>query len=146
MKTTNLKSKPRNLQTTTRQSTRAALRVRSNWLCLMVFASFAMAAGCAVRDNAFRVRGKVETLQGTTGNCTMAVYRADSGTLVSKKNINVEFQTSVVIAPGVHDYYLTILCPGSSTVYKSPVFSFGTAGQYEHPLDLGTVSLKNAAH
>jgi hypothetical protein len=143
MKTTYMKSKPRNLQMTTRVSTKNASNVSSSRFGVALLATFAMFTGCAVRESAFRVRGRIESANNSE-NCTMSVYRADSGALVSKKNVNLEFQTSIVIAPGVHDYYLAISCAGSSAIYKSPVYKFGTAEQYQKPLDLGTVSLKGS--
>jgi hypothetical protein len=146
MKTTSMKSKRRNSRTTTRTNMRSVLPAAVNSLLLLVvLASCAMLGGCAVRESAFRVRGKIETVSNSEP-CTMEVYRADTSALVSKKNIRLEFQETVVTAPGKHKYYLTISCPDSSITYKSPVYEFGTAEQFQHPLDLGTISLKPKGH
>ena len=124
---------------------RSALAVGNSLLLLVVIASGALLAGCAVRESAFRVRGKIETV-GNSEGCAMEVYRADTNALVIKRNIGLEFQETIVTAPGKHKYYLQISCPGSSVTYKSPTYELGTAEQYQHPLDSGTISLKGGAH
>jgi hypothetical protein len=111
----------------------------------MFLASWAALGGCAAREGAFRVRGKIEPVANAE-RCTLEVYRADTGALVTKKNVELEFQETVVTAPGKHKYFVTISCPGSAATYKSPVYEFGTAEQFQHPLDLGTIFLKGSGH
>jgi hypothetical protein len=110
-------------------------------LFLIALALTFMSSGCAVRESAFRVHGKIESATASE-DCTMEVYRADTGALVDRKTVPVNFKTTVVTAPGIHKYYLTISCPGSEMTYKSPVYEFGSAEAYQRPVDLGTISLR----
>jgi hypothetical protein len=78
--------------------------------------------------------------------CMMQVYRADTNTLIDERKIGQQFQETVVTAPGKHPYYLKISCGSPSSTYKSPTYEFGTAEQFQHPVDLGTISLNGGPH
>ena len=93
------------------------------------------------RDNAFRVRGKIETL-AKPESCQMEVRRADTDQVMVKKNVDREFQETVGIAPGAQKIYVLISCPDSETVYKSSVYEVGRPDQYIHPIDLGVINLR----
>jgi hypothetical protein len=123
---------------------RNASTVGNSCFLLFVLVSSAIFGGCVARESAFRVRGKIQAVSSSEA-CVMQVYRADTGALIDKRGISQEFQETVVAAPGKHPYYLTISCGSPSLTYKSPTYEIGTAEQFQHPVDLGTISLNNGA-
>jgi hypothetical protein len=72
----------------------------------------------------------------------MKLYRADKNQLVREIKVGPKIQISGPITPGRHKYYVIIDCAESSLTYRSPIFELGTVEEFEHPVDLGTVSLK----
>ncbi len=115
-------------------------------LLLITFCCFAMS--CVLihpgSESAFRVKGAIsQSPTVPSQQCLLEVFRADTHKIVGHRTIKPEFDTSMIIAPGVHKYYMIVSCSGTPTKYKSPVFELGDAQHYMQPLDLGTITLSS---
>jgi hypothetical protein len=90
----------------------------------------------------FRVKGNISVPNvSLSQEYILEVYRADTHHLVKRVNIAPDFNESVVIAPGVHKYYMVISRPGTELKYRSPVFELGEVKHYLQPIELGSVTL-----
>jgi len=126
---------------------KSAFHAQSNSLVCFVLVLCACLQACGAtrgpRDNAFKVRGKIEAVNESE-NCQLEIHRADTAELMVKKSIGTEFQETIGIAPGSHKIYVVISCSDSAAAYKSPIYEVGKAQQYMHPIDLGMISLRAA--
>jgi hypothetical protein len=107
-------------------------------LCLSV-------AGCAflhpARESAVAMKGKilVNNLEESS-NCALELYRRDGNRKVQEISVSPEFQRSLVIAPGIHEYYMLVHCPGTP-IYKTETYKLGSTRYMVNPLDLGEIHL-----
>jgi hypothetical protein len=108
-------------------------------------ALFLPLVGCALLHPAteswFAVKGKilVNNVEGPS-DCVLELYRRAGDQKVQEISVSPEFQRSFVIAPGIHEYYMLIHCPGSST-YKTETYKLGSTRYIVNPLDLGEIQL-----
>lgn len=128
------------MQTTTKRASKITLSLA---LCLPI-------AGCVffhpARESWFEVRGKVlvNNLEASS-DCVLELYRRKGDEKVREINVSPEFQRSFVIAPGIHEYYMLLHCPGSST-YKTQTYKLGSTYYIAHPVDLGEIHLTRSDH
>ena|ERR1700674_4005588 len=106
-------------------------------------------SGCAAlhpdRESAFSVRGTILTNDAHPPvSCVLEVYRKKGNRLVKQLEVPRRFERTVVIAPGVHEYYMAVSCPGSSTKV-SATYKLGSVYYLSHPVDLGEINLKAAS-
>src|SRR5262249_31940559 len=97
-------------------------------------------SGC-IAEGAFRVRGKIETA-GRPEGCVLELHSADDGEMVASRSIDLAFQESFVIAPGVHRYYMIIYCKAIAVRHRTETYGLGRTEEHVHPIDLGVISLK----
>ena len=109
---------------------------------------YILLTGCAfrhpARESAFAVKGRilVENREEAS-DCSLHLYRLPEDREIREINVPREFQTSVVIAPGVHKYYMSIRCSGTST-YKTQTYELGSTRYWRDPIDLGEIRLSHA--
>lgn len=102
-------------------------------------------AGCAfrhpARESAFAVKGKILVdNREAASDCSLHLYRLPEDREIREVDIPRDFQTSVVIAPGVHKYYMSVHCSGTST-YKTETYELGSTRYWRDPIDLGEIHL-----
>jgi len=105
----------------------------------------ALVGGCAffhpMRESSFAVRGRVLVNSAEPpSNCVLELYRRKGDRKVQEVSISPDFQRSFVIAPGVHQYYMLVHCPGSST-YKTETYKLGSTRYLVNPINLGEIHL-----
>jgi hypothetical protein len=101
-------------------------------------------SGCVtVSEGAFRMRGRI-TVDGVAPHesCRIKAVRADTHGVAEELVIAADFQQSVVVEPGSHDYYFVISCPGAED-FTSTTYKVRGAQQYKKPIELGTISLRS---
>ena len=105
---------------------------------------FILSYSC-VAEGGFRVRGRI-MVDGVPPRdiCSVKVFRADTQAQVKDLAVGAEFEKSVIVAPGSHDYYFEVSCPGTQT-FKSSAHTVTGAKQYKTPIELNTVSLTTSA-
>jgi hypothetical protein len=105
-------------------------------------------AGCAfrhpARESAFAVKGRILVDdREVASDCSLDLYRLPEDHEIREVDIARDFQTSVVIAPGVHKYYMSVHCSGTST-YKTKTYELGSTRYWRDPIDLGEIHLTRA--
>jgi hypothetical protein len=104
--------------------------------------------GClshAGRESAFAVKGKIispDNVQ-TPLNCALELHRRSDDRKVQEVEVNQEFKGSFVIAPGVHEYYMVVRCPGG-WAYKTQVYQLGSNRYIINAVDLGEIRLAHS--
>jgi hypothetical protein len=101
--------------------------------------------GCAfrhpARESAFAIRGRILVdNREESSDCSLSLYRLPEDRKIREVDIPQDFQTSVVIAPGVHKYYMSIRCSGTSS-YKTQPYDLGATRYLRDPIDLGEIHL-----
>lgn len=94
------------------------------------------------------LRGRVRLLSeeesslitAKSSDCSLSLYRLPEDRKIREVDIPQDFQTSVVIAPGVHKYYMSIRCSGTSS-YKTQPYDLGATRYLRDPIDLGEIHL-----
>src|SRR5258708_37173157 len=106
-------------------------------------------ARCAVvhagRESAVSVRGRILTNDPPPASCLLELYRKKGNRLVRWLEVPPKFERQFVVAPGVHEYYMVVSCPGSLAKVTTKVYKLGSVYYLNHPVDLGKISLKTAA-
>lgn len=111
-----------------------------------LFMAYMLLAGCAFshagRESAFAVKGKIIVAGApeTHLDCALELYRRKGDHKIQEINVGPNFERSFVIAPGVHEYYMVVRCPGGWT-YKTPVYKLGSTRYVVNPVDLGEIRL-----
>jgi hypothetical protein len=75
-------------------------------------------------------------------NCLVEVVHADTQKVAEELTVPPEFEKTVVVGPGSHDFYFLLSCPGARA-FKSETFEVRAAEQYKKPIELGTISLQS---
>ena len=96
------------------------------------------------RESAFSVRGTILTNDAHPPVSWLEVYRKKGNRLVKQLEVPRRFERTVVIAPGVHEYYMAVSCPGSSTKV-SATYKLRSVYYLSYPVDLGEINLKAAS-
>jgi len=97
------------------------------------------------RESAVTVKGKLFAPDATASStCKLGVYLAKTNAKVREVEISNEFQRTIILVPGVHDYYMLVQCPGS-VPFKSKVYRLGRNYYVINPIDLGKVTLVPAS-
>jgi hypothetical protein len=94
------------------------------------------------RESAFAVTGKILAPNSVAApsNCVLELYRSKDDHKVQEIEVDPEFKRSFVIAPGVHEYYMLVRCPGGWT-HKTQVYKLGSNRYVINPVDLGEIRL-----
>ena len=97
------------------------------------------------RESAFSVRGKILTNDPPPASCLLEVYSKKGNRLVRSLDVPPKFERQVVVAPGVHEYYMVVSCPGNPAKARTGVYKLGNTYYLDHPVDLGEINLKNGS-
>lgn len=109
---------------------------------LLGLATSASAAACGgflhpATESAVTVHGRVAGVP-TAATCSLRLVNKN-GTVARELTIAPDFQRGMTIAPGQHEYYIEIGCPGQPGGFRSQVYTLG--GMRE--IDLGAIVLKD---
>jgi hypothetical protein len=104
--------------------------------------------GCAAlhpaAEGAFAVKGRILASDaGPAPQCTLDVYLKKGDRLVRQVDVSGQFSKTVLVAPGVHEYYMVLHCAGSTARVKTNVYKLGNVGSVENPVDLGEIDLRS---
>jgi hypothetical protein len=117
-------------------------------LSRLLLALSTLFAGCAfrhpARESAFAVKGRILVdNREAASDCSLHLYRLPQDREIREVDIPPDFQTSVIIVPGIHKYYMSIRCSGTST-YKTQTYELGSTRHWGDPIDLGEIHLTQA--
>jgi hypothetical protein len=125
-------------------------KVRRNVQVLSIILSGVVQSGCAAihpgAESAFKIKGTILTdgLQSAEP-CVLELYRKKGNLLVKTVGLPTKFETSVVIAPGEHEYYMIFRCLGHTAHFKTRVYRLGRTYYFENPIDLGVIDIRDEA-
>jgi hypothetical protein len=106
-------------------------------IALIPVSSFCI-TGCVLlnvgSEGSVLIRGRIADVQPNV-SCDLRLHR-DKRATAGERKIPAEFRTSVVIAPGRHNYYVEVSCEKGK--FKSSTYELG--GMEE--LDLGLIALQ----
>jgi hypothetical protein len=95
----------------------------------------------ATAESVVSVRGTLKSQSGEQVHaCKLALIRTDTGKLARERVIAPQFEDTITIAPGFHEYYFSIDCVGWSPV-RTKTYELGGTRYAQEPLDLGVISL-----
>lgn len=104
-------------------------------LCLSIFVS----ACPTVADGGLEVVGEVSQIPyNSTEHCTLNLYTASDGAMVSSSRIGRKFEAFFVISPYNDMYFISLTCDVTTGTYTSEVFA---TDQPLTIIDLGLVEL-----
>ncbi len=98
--------------------------------------------GCIpIGDAALVVRGRIVDSSGPGyWNCWIALHD-QNGKIVDSADVKPTFNKTFVIEPARRDYYFTLGCDGTASIYKTGVFTVRGGERFGNPIDLGTLVL-----
>jgi len=105
-----------------------------------------MSIGCALlnptAESFIKVKGAISDSDAhRPSGCVLEVATAGNGAVIRSFDVEPEFEKGFTAAPGFHEYYFTVRCPGWAGI-KSKPYELGGARNASIPLDLGTFQLQ----